>query len=197
MKNAQLPRGYFQKSIVILTRLPFINLYYKLADLIAPVYFQQASPDDRLSLLQRLIDEVSTWPSIQELYPTQGSKRQTDNMQLKLLNKLFDINLSSSANGVMLTNKYSPSAEDASSEELGSSENGTSLGDSAERSSNSSNQVEVEILSSVHEIDLFKHLECVVKDIHLIWELVMINEPIIVIGNSPSICSQVVQSIIR
>lgn len=57
-KNAQIKRGYFQKSIVLLTRLPFLNLYYRLSDLIAPIFFQQPSEMDRKMLLS-LIFQVS------------------------------------------------------------------------------------------------------------------------------------------
>ena len=57
--------------------------------------------------------------------------------------------------------------------------------------------MEIEIISNLQEIDLFRHLECILKELHLLWELVITNEPIIVIGNSPSISSQVVQSLVR
>lgn len=57
-KNAQIKRGYFQKSIVLLTRLPFINLFYRLSDLIAPIFFQQPTEMDRMALLS-LIFQVT------------------------------------------------------------------------------------------------------------------------------------------
>lgn len=50
-KNAQIKRGYFQKSIVLLTRLPFLSLFYRLSDLIAPIFFQQPTEMDRTALL--------------------------------------------------------------------------------------------------------------------------------------------------
>ena len=57
-KNAQIKRGYFQKSIVLLTRLPFLGLYYKLSELISPIFFQQPTDMDRSALLS-LIFQVN------------------------------------------------------------------------------------------------------------------------------------------
>lgn len=53
------------------------------------------------------------------------------------------------------------------------------------------------ILSSVHEIDIFQSLLSVLSHIHLLWELVLTAEPIVVMGSSPTDCSAMVQSLMR
>lgn len=70
-KNAQIKRGYFQKSLVLLTRLPFLNLYYKLADLIAPIFFQQPTDMDRTALFN-LIYQVR---SVRDWNGSEGGER--------------------------------------------------------------------------------------------------------------------------
>ena len=39
VRDAELKRGYFQKSIVLLTRLPYHTLFYRVLELVAPEYF--------------------------------------------------------------------------------------------------------------------------------------------------------------
>lgn len=53
------------------------------------------------------------------------------------------------------------------------------------------------VLSSVHEIDIFRSLYSVISYTHLLWELVVTAEPIVVMATSPSDCSHMVQSLMR
>lgn len=53
------------------------------------------------------------------------------------------------------------------------------------------------VLSSVQEIDIFRSLYSVLSYTHLLWELVLTAEPIVVMGTSPSDCSHMVQSLMR
>ena len=39
-KGEQFKRGYFQKSFVLLTRRPYINLYSNIVQIIAPQFFE-------------------------------------------------------------------------------------------------------------------------------------------------------------
>ncbi|KAH8396073.1 hypothetical protein KR222_002675, partial [Zaprionus bogoriensis] len=59
-RDANLPRGYFQKSLIIITRLPFFNLYYDVLAQLAPKYFEQGN-----ELLQRACEQInSQWPAL-------------------------------------------------------------------------------------------------------------------------------------
>ena len=99
VKDKNLPRGYFQKvniclhisflnkniffifficlqSIVIVTRLPFVNLFTEFCALIAPEYF-----DCGEKCMHRIISEISKWPS-----PVPGQV-----VHLPLLGVLFQV----------------------------------------------------------------------------------------------------------
>lgn len=52
-------------------------------------------------------------------------------------------------------------------------------------------------LSSATEIDIFRSLHTVISYTHLLWELVLTAEPIVVMATSPSDCSHMVQSLMR
>lgn len=43
VRNVELKRGYFQKSIVLLTRLPYHTLFYRVLQQVAPEYFDNGS----------------------------------------------------------------------------------------------------------------------------------------------------------
>lgn len=51
------------------------------------------------------------------------------------------------------------------------------------------------VLSSVTEIDIFRSFYTVISYTHLLWELVLTAEPIVVMATSPSDCSHMVQSL--
>lgn len=51
------------------------------------------------------------------------------------------------------------------------------------------------LLSSIDEIDIFNSLFCILSHIHMLWELVLTSEPIVVMAPSPTDCSQMVQSL--
>lgn len=53
------------------------------------------------------------------------------------------------------------------------------------------------VLLSATEIDIFRSLYTVLSYTHLLWELVLTAEPIVVMATSPSDCSHMVQSLMR
>ena len=52
-------------------------------------------------------------------------------------------------------------------------------------------------LPPLHEVNLYKSLQNLLVHIHLLWELVLLNESIVVIASSPSVCSETVQALTR
>ncbi|KAJ6650036.1 Protein DENND6B [Pseudolycoriella hygida] len=160
IKDNRLPRGYFQKSIVLLTRLPFVNLFYEICSLIAPQYF-----DDGELVLESACDNICHWPALEA----------GESLSLHLLGTVFQTvipKINSKSNGNAQSNNES---------------SGTQLLD---------NQLPPQVLSSVHEIDLFRSLFSVLTHIHLLWELVLVGEPIVVMASSPTDCSLMVQSLL-
>ena len=58
MRDSTLHRGFYQKSVVILTQLPFYNLYSHVIDLIAPEYFSKGE-----AALEAMAAAINRWPS--------------------------------------------------------------------------------------------------------------------------------------
>ncbi|XP_042849555.1 protein DENND6B isoform X4 [Panthera tigris] len=62
VKDSSVKRGYFQKSLVLVSRLPFVRLFQALLGLIAPEYFDRLAP-----CLEAVCSEIDQWPA-----PTPG-----------------------------------------------------------------------------------------------------------------------------
>ncbi|XP_062553267.1 protein DENND6A [Armigeres subalbatus] len=154
IKDASLKRGYFQKSLVLLSRLPFINLFYELTALIAPAFFSSGEPT-----LEAVCDNICHWPSLMA----------GENMSLHLLGSIYEISIPKQ-NSKASTEKPRPDASITSSPQT-------------------------QIIASIHEIDIFKSLQFFLPHIHLLWELILTGEPIVVCGASPTDCSHMVQSL--
>ncbi|XP_054575647.1 protein DENND6B isoform X2 [Eptesicus fuscus] len=58
VKDSSVKRGYFQKSLVLVSRLPFIRLFQALLSLIAPEYFDKLAP-----CLEAVCGEIDQWPA--------------------------------------------------------------------------------------------------------------------------------------
>lgn len=78
-RDPNLPRGYFQKSFIIITRLPFFNLYYDILNQLAPRYFEDGI--DAIRLISEQIN--SQWPAL----------RVGSLLQLPLLNCCYQISI--------------------------------------------------------------------------------------------------------
>lgn len=155
IKDATLKRGYFQKSLVLLSRLPFINLFYELTALIAPAFFSSGEPT-----LEAVCDNICHWPSLMA----------GENMSLHLLGSIYEISIPKQNFKTSSTEKPKPE---------------TTISPSPQ----------TQIIASIHEIDIFKSLQFFLPHIHLLWELVLTGEPIVVTGTSPTDCAHMVQSL--
>lgn len=93
IKDCTLKRGYFQKSLIILTRLPFINLFYEINSLIAPKYFDiiatggsnTSNNNDKnyegKKCLEAICNNICNWPPL----------IAGNNVALKLLNDTIHV----------------------------------------------------------------------------------------------------------
>uniref|UniRef100_A0A803T1U6 UDENN domain-containing protein n=1 Tax=Anolis carolinensis TaxID=28377 RepID=A0A803T1U6_ANOCA len=57
VKDPSVKRGYFQKSLVLVSRLPYVNLFQSLLQLVAPEYFDKLEP-----CLEAVCSEIDQWP---------------------------------------------------------------------------------------------------------------------------------------
>lgn len=58
VKDVSVKRGYFQKSLVLVSRLPYVHLFHTLLQIIAPEYFEKQDP-----CLEAVCNEINQWPS--------------------------------------------------------------------------------------------------------------------------------------
>uniref|UniRef100_A0A9J7X769 DENN/MADD domain containing 6B n=1 Tax=Cyprinus carpio carpio TaxID=630221 RepID=A0A9J7X769_CYPCA len=142
VKDASVKRGYFQKSLVVVSRLPFGNLFHSLLQVIAPEYFEKHEP-----CLETVCNEIDQWPA-----PVPG---QTLNlpvmgvvMQVRILwmEKLFRTNII--------------------------------------------------LIHFIHELDLFKCFQSVLIHMQMLWELMLLGEPVVVMAPSPTVSSETVLALV-
>eukprot|EP00122_Pirum_gemmata_P010070 Pgem_evm1s9305 len=59
VRDSKLARGYYQKSVVIVSRRPFYGLLKRLVCLVAPHFFENGK-----GLLDQVFTDLSRWPHI-------------------------------------------------------------------------------------------------------------------------------------
>uniref|UniRef100_A0A8C2HJQ6 DENN/MADD domain containing 6B n=1 Tax=Cyprinus carpio TaxID=7962 RepID=A0A8C2HJQ6_CYPCA len=139
VKDASVKRGYFQKSLVVVSRLPFGNLFHSLLQVIAPEYFEKHEP-----CLETVCNEIDQWPA-----PVPG---QTLNLPVM---------------GVVMQIERALNLLPAPT-----------------------------VLPSVHELDLFKCFQSVLIHMQMLWELMLLGEPVVVMAPSPTVSSETVLALV-
>jgi hypothetical protein len=51
------------------------------------------------------------------------------------------------------------------------------------------------LIPFVYDVNTYQSLLCVLTHIQLLWELILLNEPIAILGSFPTRCSQTVQAL--
>ncbi|EDW05509.1 protein DENND6B isoform X1 [Drosophila mojavensis] len=168
-RDPNLPRGYFQKSLIIITRLPFFNLYYDVLAQLAPKYFEEGN-----ELLHRACSQINRqWPALMV--------GQT--LKLPLLEYNYQICI--------------PKASSSSSRKLAAAAAAAAaLAPPSIDEQPVQLPTSVKVLASVNELELFHSLSYVIDHLYTLWELVITSEPIVVIGTSPADCSHMVQALV-
>ncbi|KRZ68066.1 Protein DENND6A, partial [Trichinella papuae] len=154
VKDSSLPRGYFQKSIVLLTQLPLVNFYQFVVCKIAPAFFSAGLP-----LIEAVCQEMNHWepplPGALLNLPLMGSV-----IKLRLPSRLDKPGVREDLIGLQKMNESCYT------------------------------------LLNVYEPDLYECLSLYLPHLHMLWELVLLGEPIVVMAPSPDVSSAVVQSLI-
>ncbi|KFU85329.1 Protein FAM116B, partial [Chaetura pelagica] len=151
VKDSSMKRGYFQKSLVLVSRLPYVNLFQALLQLIAPEYFEKLEP-----CMEAVCNEIDQWPP-----PVPG---QTLNLPVM---------------GVVIQVRI-PSRVDKP-------------GSSPVKQFNQENLLPAPlVLPTLHELDLFRCFQPVLIHIQMLWELMLLGEPLVVMAPSPTVSSEMV-----
>ncbi|CAJ0603452.1 unnamed protein product [Cylicocyclus nassatus] len=154
-KDPSIQRGYYQKSLVLVTLLPFFNLFSTVIERIALQFFENGEP-----AIEAACHDMDQWPS-----PCAGEP-----LSLPLLGSLLRIRIPCQAD-LPIDFRMIPPLQEV----------------------NGSNLVTI---SSVHQVDMYKALHTVVTHLQLLWELVLIGEPLLVMANTPQRCSSIVQALV-
>ncbi|XP_075863002.1 protein DENND6B isoform X2 [Microcebus murinus] len=151
VKDSSMKRGYFQKSLVLVSRLPFVRLFQALLSLIAPEYFDKLAP-----CLEAVCSEIDQWPA-----PVPG---QTLNLPVM---------------GVVIQVRI-PSRVDKPES-------------SPPQHRDQENLLPAPVvLTSLHELDLFRCFRPVLAHVQTLWELMLLGEPLVVLAPSPDVSSEMV-----
>ncbi|XP_039181288.1 protein DENND6B isoform X3 [Crotalus tigris] len=156
VRDRSVQRGYFQKSLVLVTRLPYVNLFHSLLHLIAPEYFEKLDP-----CLEAVCSEIDQWPP-----PVPG---QT--LNLPVMGVVIQVRIPSRGDKP----GSCPPAKPLIRESL---------------------LPAPLVLPSVAELDLFRCFQSVLVHIQLLWELVLLGEPLVVVAPSPAVSSEVVLALV-
>uniref|UniRef100_A0AAR2KPD7 UDENN domain-containing protein n=1 Tax=Pygocentrus nattereri TaxID=42514 RepID=A0AAR2KPD7_PYGNA len=141
VKDVSVKRGYFQKSLVLVSRLPYVQLFQSLLQIIAPEYFEKLEP-----CLEAVCNEIDQWPP-----PVPG---QTLNLPVMGV-VIFSVSL--------VFQNLLPAPM---------------------------------VLPTIHELDLFKCFQSVLIHLQMLWELMLLGEPLVVMAPSPTISSETVLALV-
>lgn len=160
VKDSTIKRGYFQKSFVLISRLPFHNFFYELIQRWAPAYFTSG-----LSALEQGCEQISSWPRLMT----------NAQLQLHILGSIYQI--------------YIPAAVNRTAVE-------STAAEPEDVTNNNSSPGSIPIsITSPNEIDMFGPLHTIIHHIQLMWELILLGEPIVIIATSPTDSSHIVQAL--
>jgi hypothetical protein len=160
VKDPRNARGYFQKSFVLITRLPFHNFFYELIHRWAPAFFESG-----LSALEQGCDQIASWPRLST----------NTQLQLHILGSIYQIYIPAAANRTGADSSALP----VESEDV---------------TNNNSALIPISI-TSPNEIDIFGPIHTIIHHVQLMWELVLLGEPLVIIATSPTDSSHMVQAL--
>ncbi|CAF0827409.1 unnamed protein product [Rotaria sordida] len=213
-----IKRGFFQKSFVILSKLPFISLFLNIVNQLAINYFeygltsletcchsmdcQWPEPEPGKTLLLPLLDSV-----LQVRIPTHGDKpfSSSDLIQFRsIVNETMTTNINSNNPNQNQSFKF-PLDDDIEidmptsnlSEHEITNNNNTTVESVTKNEQQRQQQQLPCLIPFVYDVNTYQSLLCVLTHIQLLWELVLLNEPIAILGKFPTKCSQTVQALVH
>ncbi|EGG15703.1 hypothetical protein DFA_10545 [Cavenderia fasciculata] len=178
-KNDRIERGYLQRSVVLLSDEPFVGLYKKVIEVVGPLYFQFGE-----TLLEVAFQNMSNWPEL----------KLGQSYELPILGSIFTFHVPYTIGAPHIIDpilKYSNNTNFQSSV-MGSG--GAGGGGNGNASTGLSPPlVSVSNLKSIDLYCCFKNLS---TKLWMLWEMVLLNHPIIVMSPSPPISSDCVLALI-
>ncbi|XP_014798655.1 PREDICTED: protein DENND6A [Calidris pugnax] len=155
VRDKSLKRGYFQKSLVLISKLPYVHLFRTMLKQIAPEYFEKSE-----AFLEAVCSDVDRWPP-----PAPGKI-----LHLPIMGIIMKLRIPTYRDKPGTT----PIVQNM-------------------------HQADAQIsmaLPTVHEVDLFRCFCPVFFHIQMLWELVLLGEPLVVMAPSPSESSETVLALV-
>nr|XP_003480136.1 protein DENND6A [Cavia porcellus] len=156
VRDKTLKRGYFQKSLVLISKLPYIHFFHTVLKQIAPEYFEKNEP-----YLEAACNDVDRWPA-----PVPGKT-----LHLPIMGVVMKVRI--------------PTCHDKPGP--------TQI---TQLTQQANTHISV-ILPTVHEVDLFRCFCPVFLHSQMLWELVLLGEPLVVMAPSPSESSETVLALVN
>ncbi|KAI8329068.1 hypothetical protein BC941DRAFT_385045 [Chlamydoabsidia padenii] len=154
-KDPSIRRGYFQKSLVLLSQHPFVGLFSRIVAILGPAFFDAGQP-----MLEAAVMNIANW-----LEPRMDGRI----LDLPFLGHLLE---------VQLAHPRQPQLLETSTFDMNRL------------------QPDLHIMASVPTTGLYSHFRDIIKDLWLLWELILLGEPIVVIAPNPGICSDSIVSLV-
>ncbi|UJR21064.1 hypothetical protein I4U23_024164 [Adineta vaga] len=210
--DKSIKRGFFQKSFVILSKLPFISLFLTIVQQLARNFFENGLAS--LEACCHLMDHQ--WP---ELEPGKT-------LLLPLLDTVLQVRIPTHGDKPFSPsdiNQFRSIADGTQTVNTNHNQNSTNqslkfpIDDDIEFDLSSKNDVESELANNstmvesipkyeqqlpclipyLYDVNTYRSLSCVLTHIQLLWELILLNEPIAILGSFPTKCSQTVQALVH
>uniref|UniRef100_A0A8C4KZF6 DENN domain containing 6A n=1 Tax=Equus asinus asinus TaxID=83772 RepID=A0A8C4KZF6_EQUAS len=159
VRDKTLKRGYFQKSLVLISKLPYIHFFHTVLKQIAPEYFEKSEP-----YLEAACNDVDRWPA-----PVPGKTLHLPIMGVVMKVIAYISFVSFLKSSKKFTHEFCLLAD---------------------------THISV-ILPTVHEVDLFRCFCPVFLHSQMLWELVLLGEPLVVMAPSPSESSETVLALVN
>ena len=185
-RDASIHRGYLQKSIVILSENNLVDFYQRVIAVIGETYFDYG--EKALDMAWR---DILSWPTPQ----------LSHHLSFPLLGKVIKFPMPSIRNGAFIFtplpsvldgNSKSKHKDISSSASVSSSSNTVSNSKSLGldgKISTSSVSLDDRFL---HTVPIYAPLAPIISKIWLLWELVLLGQPILVLSPQPSLSSDAV-----
>ncbi|XP_047927123.2 protein DENND6A isoform X2 [Anser cygnoides] len=155
VRDKSLKRGYFQKSLVLISKLPYVHLFRTVLKQIAPEYFEKSE-----AFLEAVCSDVDRWPP-----PIPG-----EILHLPIMGIIMKLRIP--------TYRDKPGTTQI-----------------VQNMHQANAQISM-ALPTVHEVDLFRCFCPVFFHIQMLWELVLLGEPLVVMAPSPSESSETVLALV-
>ncbi|XP_078517693.1 protein DENND6A isoform X1 [Lissotriton helveticus] len=155
VRDKTLKRGYFQKSLVMISKLPYVAFFHTVLKQIAPEYFEKNEP-----CLEAACYDIDRWPS-----PSPGKT-----LSLPIMGVVMKVRIPTRLDKPGTTQVVEVTQQTDALISI--------------------------TLPTVHEVDLFRCFYPVFFHIQMLWELVLLGEPIVVMAPSPSESSETVLALI-